>query len=345
MQYRLIGRSGLHASRVILGTWATGGFQWGGTEEQESIRAIHAALDEGINAIDTAPIYGFGESEIRVGKAVSDRRDKVLLATKCGLVWHTDQGKFLYTADDQGITQDGSGRKVFCYLHPLSVRYEIERSLKRLNTEYIDLYQIHAMDETTPIPDILELMQALKQEGKIRAFGVCNASVEHLEQYHVTGYLDSDQERYSLFDREVEKKNVRYCEDHGVAFIAYSALFHGLLTGKTTPDEHYQPGDFRRTRQRFTPAYIVKVNQMLSMVNPIAGDRQASISQIVLAYMLRQPGCTHVLAGARKVAHASENARAGGLELSDKELQFLHEIFRNHLPGLPAQNPSAEMRE
>jgi methylglyoxal reductase len=334
MKYRPIGNTDMQASTVMIGTWATGGFQWGGTDEKESIHAIHAAIDEGINAIDTAPIYGFGESEIRVGKAVKGRRDKVILATKCGLVWHTDKGKFFFSADDSGPTQDGSGRKVYCFLQPQSIRYEIEQSLLRLGTDYIDLYQVHRMDDITPIPEIMNVLLELKKEGKIRAIGVSNVNVEHLEQFKAGGGIDSDQERYSLFDREIEKKNILWCANHGTAFIAYSPLFHGLLTGKMTGQTHFEQNDFRSTRLRFAPAYIEKVNQMLLMLEPIVASHQTSISRLMLAYLLNQPGCTHVIVGARKAAHAADNAKAADLDLSADEFKSMDRIFSEYLPGL-----------
>lgn len=333
MKYRPIGDSGMQASTVILGTWATGGFQWGGTDEQESIRAIHAAMDEGINTIDTAPVYGFGESETRVGKAVKGRRDKVVLATKCGLVWHTDKGKF-FSAEDRGPAPDGSGRKVYRYLQPQSIRYEIEQSLTRLRTDYIDLYQVHRMDDITPIPEIMNVLLELKKEGKIRAIGVSNVTVEYLEDFRTEGGISSDQERYSLFDREIEKKNVLLCANHGVAFIAYSPLFHGLLTGKITGQTSFEQDDFRSTRLRFAPAYIEKVNKMLLMLEPIVASHQTTISRLILAYLLNQPGCTHVVVGARKAAHAIDNARAGDLDLSGDELKSMDRIFSEYLPGL-----------
>jgi aryl-alcohol dehydrogenase-like predicted oxidoreductase len=345
MKYRPIGSSGMQASTIILGTWATGGFQWGGTDAQESIRAIHAAMDEGINTIDTAPVYGFGESEIRVGKAVKGRRDRVLLATKCGVVWHIEKGQFFFSADDHGPTQDGSGRKVYRYLHPQSIRYEIEQSLHRLSTDYIDLYQVHWMDDTTPIPEIMNVLLELKKEGKIRAIGVSNATVEHLEQYRAEDVIDSDQERYSLFDREIEKKNIRYCTNHAMSFIAYSPLFHGLLTGRMTGKTRFGQGDIRSTRLRFAPDYIEKVNQMLLRLDPIVASHQTTTTRLVLAYMLRQPGCTHVVVGARKVAHACENAKAADVDLSAEQIHTMNQIFSDYLPRLSTETTAVKNKD
>lgn len=343
MKYHSIGHSNLQASAVMLGTWATGGFQWGGTDEDESIRAIQAAIDEGINAIDTAPVYGFGESEIRVGKAIRGRRDRVILATKCGVVWHTDSGKFFYSADEKGQTTDGLGRKVFRYLRPQSIRYEIEQSLTRLNTDYIDLYQVHWMDDMTPPEEVMQTLQDLKKEGKIRAIGLSNATVDHLRQYSNFGTIDSDQERYSLFDRAVEIRNIPFCIEQGMAFIAYSPLFHGLLTGKFKADRRFEQGDFRATRLRFAPDYIEQVNAMISRLSDLREAHSTTTGALVLAYMLSRPGCTHVVVGARKPSHAIENAQAGRLSLTSNDLKMMDDLFLSHLPelssgGLPAKS-------
>ncbi len=178
MQYRPLGQSGIKASAVGLGTWAIGGLAWGGTDEEESIRAIHAALDAGVNLIDTAPVYGLGLSEDIVGRAVADRRDRAVLTTKCGHVWHTKKGRHVF---------DWGDKSVYIYLGPESVLYEFEQSLKRLRTDYIDLYQIHWPDPSTPIEDTMATLLQLKDQGKIRAIGVSNVTVETLESYQQCG--------------------------------------------------------------------------------------------------------------------------------------------------------------
>ncbi len=185
MRYRPLGQSGIEASVVALGAWAIGGWYWGGTDETQSIDAIHAALDAGINFIDTAPAYGLGRSETIVGKAIAGRRDQVVIATKCGVVWHTQEGK-------PHIQQHN--KQTYRYLGAESIRYEIEESLRRLQTDYIDLYQTHWQDPTTPIEETMEALLELKEQGKIRAIGVCNATADDMERYRKLGPLDSDQE-------------------------------------------------------------------------------------------------------------------------------------------------------
>ena len=162
MLTRMIGKSGPEASAVGLGTWAIGGWMWGGSEEQAAIRAIQTAVDNGITLIDTAPAYGFGYSETIVGRAIRDRREKIILATKCGLIWNREKGKFFFYTDDNGVTPGASKYKVYKYLHPDSINQEVEESLKRLQTDYIDLYQTHWQDPTTPVADTLAELQAMR---------------------------------------------------------------------------------------------------------------------------------------------------------------------------------------
>ena len=202
MLYRKLGSSGIEVSTVGLGAWAIGGWMWGGTEEGKSIAAIHAALDRGINLIDTAPAYGLGRSEEIVGQAIHGRRDRVVLATKCGLVWDREEGQFFFHSDDKGATPGPSKYKLFRNLRPDSIRAELERSLERLSTDYVDLYQTHWPDPTTPIAETVDVLLDLKGQGKIRAIGVSNANRQQLQAY---GRIDSDQERYSLLDRQIEE--------------------------------------------------------------------------------------------------------------------------------------------
>jgi len=190
------------------------------------------------------------------------------------------------------------------------------------------------MDHTTPIPEVMDVLMELKKEGKIRAIGVSNATVEDMEQYRAAGVLDSDQERYSLFDRKVEATNIRYCAENGLAFLAYSPLFHGLLTGKMTPKMRFGEDDIRKTRLRFAPEYIDKVNRMLRELVPLAEHHQATIAQLILAYMLNQYRCTHVLVGARKVTHAIENAQAADLDLTTGEVERMDTLFSEYLQRL-----------
>jgi aryl-alcohol dehydrogenase-like predicted oxidoreductase len=325
MQYRKIGKSNLHASVIALGTWVMGGWMWGGADDDESINTIHASIDAGINLIDTAPVYGFGRSEEVVGKAIKDRRDKVILATKCGLRWDLDRGILHFISDRKGISKDESAMKVYKYLGAESIREEVERSLKRLQTDYIDVYQTHWQDESTPIEESLAELIKLKEEGKILAIGASNANVEQLMQYRE---LDVDQEKYNMLERKAEERgNVKYCEENNIAILAYSTLALGLLTGKITTDRKFGEGDLRNNNPMFSAQNIVKVNTMLKEFEEIAAEHNITLSQLVLARTFNRAGVTNLLCGARTVEQALSNAKAGEVELSEEHISELDNIY------------------
>lgn len=327
MRYRELGKSGISASVVAFGAWAIGGWNWGGTEDDKGICAIHAALDHGINFIDTAPMYGMGHSEEVVGRALRGRRDKVVLATKCGMVWDgTGRGDFRLATDEHGVREDGP-IKVYQYLGADSIRKEVESSLKRLGTDYIDLYQTHWQDSTTPISETMGVLMDLKREGKIRAIGCSNASPAHMDAYAANGQLDVDQELYSMLDREHETDNLPWCREHGTAFLAYSPLGQGLLTGAIGPDRVFGPGDMRRTKPRFSVESRMRIASMLQQFSTLTEKYACTTGQLVLAWTLEQPGCTHVLAGARDEAQILENLRGGEIILAPEDLTLMREIL------------------
>jgi aryl-alcohol dehydrogenase-like predicted oxidoreductase len=321
MLYRKLGSSGIEVSAVGFGAWAIGGWMWGGTDDDKAIAAIHATLDGGINLIDTAPIYGFGHSEELIGRALQGRRDKAVLATKCCMIWDREEGDFAFHADDQGIQSKESQKKIYKCLSPASIRLEIEQSLKRLQTDRIDLYQTHWQVKSTPIADTMAELLMLKEEGKIRAIGVCNATVPDMDQY---GPIDSDQEKFSLLDRKIATGGqLDYCRAKNISFLAYSPLANGLLTGKIAPDHKFNPGDLRATNLRFRKAGIEKVNAQLETLRPLAEKHKANFAQLVIAWTFSQPGVTSVLCGARDAVQAQENAAAGDLKLSAEELETI----------------------
>jgi len=334
MLYRPLGASGIEASVVGLGAWAIGGWMWGGTDQNDSINAIHAALDNGINLIDTAPIYGFGLSEQIVGQAIKNKRDKVVLATKCGLVWDKQKGVFYFNSDEKSPCDYSSTRKVYKYLHPDSISDEIENSLTRLATDYIDLYQTHRQDSTTAIEDTMAALLRLKDQGKIRAIGVSNVTVEQLNAY---GPIDTAQERYSIFDDNIVKNNVLpYCLAHNIAVLAYSPLEQGLLTGKISAQRNFAEGDQRNKKPAFSQENRKRVNDMLTEFQPFAKKHNATIGQLVIAWTFAQPGLTHVLCGARNAHQAIENAQAGSLNLTPDDTNQMSNIAKASFPqGLP----------
>ena len=327
MQYRALGSSGIQASVVGLGTWAIGGWMWGGTDEPAAIRAIQAALDDGINLVDTAPAYGFGLSEQLVGKAIRGRRDRVVLATKCGLVWHVQQGDHYFNSDEKAPNQSATQYRVYKCLRPETIRYEIEQSLKRLGVDCIDLYQTHWQESTTPIADTMATLPDLKRQGQIRALGASNASVEQLDAYRRAGTLDVDQEKYSMLDRAHEADLLPACVRHRLAFLAYSPLASGLLTGRIGPDRIFNAGDLRRGNPRFSRDNLERVSRLLQAFQPIADAHHVSLGQLVIAWTVAQPGCTHALVGARDPAQAHENARAGDIRLEASELATMRQAI------------------
>jgi methylglyoxal reductase len=329
MIYRVLGASGIEASAVGLGTWAIGGWMWGGVDESNAERAIQAAIDEGVTLIDTAPAYGFGRSEEIVGRAIAGRRDQVVLATKCGLVWTRQEGQFFFNSDEQGISPTGS-HKIYRLLSPASIREEVEASLRRLQTDRLDLYQTHWQEGTTPIGDTMTELLRLKAEGKIRAIGVCNATTAQMDEYRALGPLDSDQEKFSMLDRQIEQGQLPYCRTQEIALLAYSPLALGLLTGKISGGRKYGEGDLRQDNPRFTPENLTKVSELLARLRPLAERRGVTLAQLVIGWTLAQPGITHVLVGARNPDQARENAGAGRVELRAEEIAEIDRALARH---------------
>jgi aryl-alcohol dehydrogenase-like predicted oxidoreductase len=325
MLYRKLGSSGIDVSAVGFGGWAIGGWMWGGTDEAKALAAIHAALDHGITLIDTAPAYGYGLSEKIVGRAIQGRRQQVVLATKCGIIWDREEGTFFFHSDQQGVTLRPSEKKFYKNLRPASIRHEVEQSLQNLQTDYLDLLQTHWQDPSTPIAETMAELVKLKQEGKIRAIGVSNCSLEEIAAY---GPIDSDQEKYSLLDRNIEQNGLlAWCREHNVAVLAYSPLANGLLTGKLRPDRRFNPGDLRRANPRFRPDFIRQTNARLEQLAPIAQRHGATTAQLVIAWTFSQPGVTVALCGARDPQQALENAAAGDIALAAEEIRTMSELF------------------
>ncbi|MES0884180.1 aldo/keto reductase [Roseibium sp. SCP14] len=327
MLTRKIGRSGIDASAIGLGTWAIGGWMWGGTDESRSIEAIQASIDEGVSLIDTAPAYGQGLAEEIVGKALNGRRDKVALATKCGLVWHTQKGNHFFDYD---------GKPVHRYLGKEEIVYEVEQSLKRLGTDYIDHYITHWQDPTTSIDETMEALENLKSQGKIRSIGASNTSPEELKAYVAAGQLDAIQEEYSMVKRVIEATHVPFCLENGVSVLSYSSLALGLLTGKIGPDRIFSGDDQRKDNPRFSLENRQKVARLMETVSPIAEAHGATNAQVVIAWTLQQPGITFSLCGARDPGQAVENAKAGRLRLSEADLEAISNAAQRHLNQLAA---------
>lgn len=335
MQYRKLGTTDIDTSVIGFGAWAIGGWMWGGAEEKDAIRAIDAAIDHGINLVDTAPMYGYGRSEEIVGKAIAGKREKVVLATKCGLRWDdkdwpAGEGVLHFYGDEKGATSNTSATRIYKYLRPDSIRQEVEQSLARMKTDYIDLLQTHWQDETTPIEATMEALLQLKESGKIRAIGVSNVSVDQLRQYLAVGPVDVAQEKFSMLDRQIEQNGLLdLCKKNGVSLLAYSPMANGLLTGKISPDREFNEGDLRRGNPRFSPENIRRVNAALNDFSSIAEKHKATLGQLVIAWTAGQYEKMHVLCGARNEQQVIENAPAGDIVLTSDEMQMMADQMKS----------------
>ena len=336
MRTRPLGSSGIQASIVALGTWVMGGWMWGGNDDDDAVRAIHAAIDRGINFIVTAPIYGFGHSEQIVGRALAGRRDRAVIATKCGMVCNTREGRPMARSTALGPSETGH-IEIYIFNGPESIRRECEDSLKRLQTDHIDLYQTHWQEQQTNYEDTMAALLKLKDQGKVRAIGVCNATTAEMDRYRSArpaGGLDSDQEKYSMIDRRLDAEQLPYCRKHNIAVLAYSPLALGLLTGTVGPDREFGIGDMRRTHRRFTRENRAAIAAMLAHFNPIAQAHSCTMAQLVIAWTIHQPGVTHALVGARNETQVAENAAAAGIRLAPEELGRMNDAIAAALPGI-----------
>jgi len=322
MEFRQLGESGVKASVITFGAWAIGGWMWGGADRKEALEAIKAAYAYGVTSIDTAPGYGQGLSEEIVGEAIKEiPRDKVQILTKFGLRWDMKKGEFHFKSKDNNRRDI----EIYKYASKESVMKECEDSLKRLNIDYIDLYQIHWPDATTPIAETMEALQRLLEQGKIKAAGVCNYSVAQTKEAEKAISLASNQVPYSMLLRDIEKEVIPYALQHKKAIIAYSPLQRGLLTGKIKPDHHFNEGDTREQSVFYTEENIRRVNLFLDRLKPLAEKKQATLSQLVIRWTIEQPGITVALVGARNATQAIENAKANDIKLSKEELAFIND--------------------
>lgn len=323
MEYRKLGNSELSVSAITFGAWAAGGWMWGSTDRNDAIEAIRASYDLGVTSIDTAPIYGQGTSEEIVGEAIKGLpRDQFQLLTKFGMRWDSDQGDFAFHSKNN----DGEAIEIYKYAGKDSVIYECEQSLKRLGTDYIDLYQIHWPDVTTPIDETFEAVSRLVEQGKVRYVGVCNYNAAQMAEAERTIPLVSNQIPFSMVNRGVEDETVPYCIQHGKSVLAYSPLERGLLTGKIHAGYTFQAGDHRASLPHFQPDFIEKANILLERIKPLADDKKVSLSQLVLRWTIERAGITVALAGARNAEQAVQNAKAIDLNLSADELEFVSAV-------------------
>jgi aryl-alcohol dehydrogenase-like predicted oxidoreductase len=299
MEQIAIGSSGVKTSRIGLGTWAIGGWMWGGSDEAESIATIRSAVERGVTLIDTAPVYGFGRSEEIVGKALAEAglRDEVQIATKVGLNWK-----------DGKIFRDSSATRI---------RREIEDSLRRLRTDVIDLYQVHWPDLQTPFVETAGTLENLRREGKIRAIGVSNYSPMQMNEFRVAARLDAVQPPYNLFEREIEADVLPYAKASGLTVLSYGALCRGLLSGRMTAKTIFEGDDLRKVDPKFQGKRFDQYLAAVKELQKLARDRFGkSVLALAVRWVLDQ-GPTIALWGARHPNQLDPTAEIDGWTIDE----------------------------
>lgn len=305
MKKNKIGKTGLEVTPLTLGTWVFGGAMWSGAKEDECIAAVKAAIDAGINCIDTAPIYSEGVSEEIIGKAIKGRREKVILATKCGL-------------------KPMGGTQIDVCLEPSFIMEEIENSLRRLQTEYIDLYQCHWPDDHVGLEDTFAALSKLKKDGKIKYIGVSNYGKDRIEHALQYAEIVSSQDQYSLLSREVESELLPYLREESIAFLAYGPLAGGILTGKYDKPPKFKKNDARTFFYKFYEGDPFKrVQRILDGLKTIGKP----VHEIALNWVRQQPGVTTVLVGCRTPAQVQANVKALQWELSAEQLKMINGLL------------------
>jgi len=283
MESTKIAGTNLKVSRIGLGTWAIGGWMWGGTDEIEAMRTIRSAVDRGVTLIDTAPAYGFGKSEEIIGEVLKREglRRHVVLATKVGLDWHHGQP-----------FRNASKRRIFT---------EVEASLRRLRTDYIDIYQVHWPDPEIPIEETAEAMLTLFKGGIIRAIGVSNFSVEQMRRFQAVAPIHTVQPPYNLFERQIEKNVLRYCLWEGTAALAYGPICRGLLSGRMTIDTTFDGDDLRKTDPKFQPPRYMQYLQAVQSLDRFARETYGKrVIHLALRWVLDQQAVSAAMWGARR---------------------------------------------
>jgi len=322
MEYRTLGKTKLKVSVVGFGCWAMGG-GWGKRDDKNATAAVGRALDLGINFFDTADTYGLGHSEEVLGKALGNRRKEAIIATKFGLHW--DENGSLY--------RSGSRHHIM---------HAIEGSLKRLKTDYIDLYQVHWPDLNTPFETTMKALKELLKSGKVRYIGVSNFSVRQIKQCIITAPIHSLQPRYSMLTREIEKSIMPFCRREGIGLATYGTLAYGILTGKFNRNSKFPRNDWR-SGEMLEDADMWQDNvdlfqgkqfknnlRVVRKLQKIAGRIGITMGQLAIAWVLSKPAISSAIVGAKRPSQAEENARAGDIKLSKAELWEINQILKEH---------------
>jgi aryl-alcohol dehydrogenase-like predicted oxidoreductase len=315
LEYMNIAGTNLISSRIALGTWAMGGWMWGGTDEKESIRTIHAALDQGINLVDTAPVYGFGRSEEIVGEALRQRgrRESIILATKVGLDW--TNGKIERNSTRQRILQ------------------ELEDSLRRLQTDYVDIYKVHWPDPRVPIEETAATLRELYEQGKIRAIGVSNYSPEQMARFTAVAPLHTIQPPYNLFEREIERDVLPFALSRGLTLLTYGALCRGLLSGAMRTDRQFAKDDMRKSADpKFQNPQFAEYLNAVSMLDTFARENYGKrVIHLAVRWLLDQPGAGVALWGARRPEQLAPIREVIGWSLGKSGFAAIDAILRENI--------------
>ena len=318
MKTRKLGNSDLELTVIGLGTWAQGGagwkFSWGPQDDTQSVAAIHKAIDSGINWIDTAAVYGLGHAEEIVGKALKGMSDRPIIATKCARNW-----------DSQGSIVKIQTRE--------SIKKEVENSLKRLQVDVIDLYQIHWPEPEEQIEEGWETMTELVKEGKVRYIGVSNYTVEQLKQISSIQKPVSLQPPYSMIATGFEDDLRAYCEVNNIGVVCYSPMYKGLLTGKVTRERitGFPSDDHRRNDPNFNEPKLSQNLNLVEQLKPIAKDLGITVAQMSIAWVLRWSGVTSAIVGARNPEQLKETVEAGRVELTEDVIAEIQGILESRI--------------
>ena len=309
MDHIAIPQTDMKITRVALGTWAIGGWMWGGTDENESIKTIHAALDKGINIVDTAPVYGFGKSEEIVGKALKQYKghEHVHISTKVGLEWTGDK-KVMRNSTPQRLTR------------------EIEDSLRRLGVDYFDIYYVHWPDPLVPIEETAQTMKKFLEDGKIRAIGVSNYTPEQMDAFRREAPIHLCQPPYNIFEREIEKDVLPYCKSNDIALMTYGALCRGLLSGKMDRDRKFEGDDLRKIDPKFQRPRFLQYLEAVEELKSLASKKSADLLPLAVRWVLDQ-GAEVALWGGRKPEQMEPLPEVFGWELDRGDLERVDRIL------------------
>lgn len=296
-------------SRIGLGTWAIGGWMWGGTDEQNAIKAIHKALDKGINLIDTAPVYGFGLSEEIIGKAIKKygNRENIVIATKAGVGWEN--------------------KRIFRDCRKASILKEFDASLKRLQVDYIDIYQIHWPDPLTPIAEAAETLKSLLDKGKIHAIGVSNFSLDQIQEFKKFAPLHTLQDPFNLFEKEIERIVIPFCVRHKISTLGYGVLCRGLLTGKITKETQFEGDDIRKIDPKFRDPRLTQYLQCVDRLKDWAQEKYQKPLIALAARWALDKGISVSLWGARKPEQLDDIDSIWGWKLHHDDFNEIDQIL------------------